>query len=166
MGLFSFIKGVGKKIFGNEEAERREATEAAAEARAAAAAAGAIKARKLAGYLEDLGLSIEDLEIRVNGESVSISGKAGSQEIKEKAISAMGNVEGVGQVEDNIMVESKEPEARYYTVQGGDSLSKIAKAHYGDFNKYHQIFEANKPMLSDPDKIYPGQVLRIPNLDA
>ena len=164
MGLFSFIKGVGKKLFGNEEEERREAAEAAAEAKAAAAAAAAVKARKLAGYLDELEIEIEDLEIRVNGDAVSISGKAGSQEIKEKAILAMGNVEGVGEVEDNIMVEVDEPQAVYYTVQSGDSLSKIAKAHYGDFNKYHEIFEANKPMLSDPDKIYPGQVLRIPNL--
>ena len=46
--------------------------------------------------------------------------------------------------------------------QTGDTLSKIAKEMYGDANKYPVIFEANKPMLKDPDKIYPGQVLRIP----
>ena len=62
------------------------------------------------------------------------------------------------------MVEPK-PEATLYTVVRGDSLSKIAKAHYGDAMKYPVIFEANRPMLSDPDKIYPGQVLRIPPLD-
>ena len=50
----------------------------------------------------------------------------------------------------------------FYTVQKGDTLSKIAKDQYGNANKYQQIFEANKPMLKDPDKIYPGQVLRIP----
>ena len=49
-----------------------------------------------------------------------------------------------------------------YTVAKGDTLSKIAKEFYGEANKYHQIFEANKPMLKDPDKIYPGQMLRIP----
>jgi len=53
-----------------------------------------------------------------------------------------------------------------YTVKSGDSLSKIAKAHYGDAMKYPVIFEANKPQLTDPDKIYPGQVLRIPPLEA
>ncbi len=58
--------------------------------------------------------------------------------------------------------EKKEPEAKYYTVVKGDTLSKIAKASYGDAMKYPVIFEANKPMLKDPDKIYPGQVLRIP----
>jgi nucleoid-associated protein YgaU len=51
-----------------------------------------------------------------------------------------------------------------YTVKSGDTLSAIAKEQYGDAMKYPQIFEANKPMLENPDKIYPGQVLRIPPL--
>jgi nucleoid-associated protein YgaU len=53
-------------------------------------------------------------------------------------------------------------ESKYYTVVKGDNLSKIAKEFYGNPNKYPQIFEANKPMLTHPDKIYPGQLLRIP----
>ncbi len=53
-------------------------------------------------------------------------------------------------------------QSRMYTVKSGDTLSKISKEMYGEANKYDQIFEANKPMLKDPDKIYPGQVLRIP----
>ena len=61
-------------------------------------------------------------------------------------------------------VDKSEPEAKYYTVVSGDNLSKISKSQYGDPNKYMKIFEANKPMLKDPDKIYPGQVLRIPPL--
>ena len=56
------------------------------------------------------------------------------------------------------------PEAVYYTVVSGDTLSKISKVNYGDANKYMVIFEANEPMLTHPDKIYPGQVLRIPPL--
>jgi nucleoid-associated protein YgaU len=70
----------------------------------------------------------------------------------------------VAQVNDLTTVEAPEPEATFYTVKSGDSLSAIAKAHYGDAMKYPEIFEANKPMLKDPDKIYPGQVLRIPPL--
>ncbi len=54
------------------------------------------------------------------------------------------------------------PESAYREVKSGDTLSKIAKEAYGDANAYMQIFEANKPMLSNPDKIYPGQMLRIP----
>ncbi|MCB1610239.1 MAG: LysM peptidoglycan-binding domain-containing protein [Xanthomonadales bacterium] len=54
--------------------------------------------------------------------------------------------------------------SRTHTVQKGDTLSKIAKEVYGNAGKYPIIFEANQPMLSHPDKIYPGQVLRIPAL--
>ena len=68
----------------------------------------------------------------------------------------------VGEVDDQMEVENKEPEAQFHTVEKGDSLSKIAKKYYGNAMKYPVIFEANKPMLTDPDKIYPGQVLRIP----
>ena len=83
---------------------------------------------------------------------------------REKIVLILGNTAGIGGVDDQLTVEAPEPEATYYTVVSGDSLSKIAKAHYGDAMKYPVIFEANKPMLTDPDKIYPGQVLRIPPL--
>ena len=73
-----------------------------------------------------------------------------------------GNVDGVEKVEDNLSVEQSEPESKYYTVVKGDTLSKIAKQYYGDPNTYPAIFEANRPMLSHPDKSYPGQMLRIP----
>jgi len=49
-----------------------------------------------------------------------------------------------------------------YTVQKGDSLSKIAKQHYGDANAWQRIFQANRDVLDDPDKIFPGQTLRLP----
>ena len=63
-------------------------------------------------------------------------------------------------------MEVAAPKATFYTVQSGDTLSKIAKEHYGDAMKYPVIFEANKPMLEHPDKIYPGQQLRIPPLEG
>jgi nucleoid-associated protein YgaU len=52
--------------------------------------------------------------------------------------------------------------ARTYTVKSGDTLSAIAKQHLGDANAYMKIYEANRDQLSDPDKIKPGQVLKIP----
>lgn len=55
-----------------------------------------------------------------------------------------------------------QPAAKTYTVQAGDTLSKIAKQHLGNANDYMQIFELNKDQLSDPDKIKPGQVLKLP----
>jgi nucleoid-associated protein YgaU len=74
----------------------------------------------------------------------------------------VGNTKGVARVDDQMTVEAPAPEAALYTVKSGDGLSKIAKVHYGDASKYPVIFEANKPMLKDPNKIYPRQVLRIP----
>ncbi len=87
-----------------------------------------------------------------------------SQGDKEKIVLAVGNTAGIGRVDDQFEIENPEPEATFYTVQSGDSLSKIAKQQYGNAMKYPAIFEANEPMLTDPDKIYPGQVLRIPPL--
>ena len=63
------------------------------------------------------------------------------------------------------VVAPPEPEKQFYTVKKGDYLSKIAKEVYGNANKYNIIFEANKPMLKDPNLIYPGQVLVIPPLE-
>lgn len=89
-------------------------------------------------------------------------GVAPDQATMEKIVLCCGNVAGVGQVNNMMSVDLSAPEATWYTVVSGDTLSKISKANYGDPNKYMVIFEANKPMLTHPDKIYPGQVLRIP----
>ena len=96
----------------------------------------------------------------------TVSGLAKDQATREKIILVVGNSAGIAQVDDKMDVENKEPEAVFHTVERGDTLSKISKEHYGDPNQYPLIFEANKPMLDDPDKIYPGQVLRIPPMDS
>ena len=108
--------------------------------------------------VSDLGLDASGLNITVEGDQVKVTGDAVSQEMKEKVILAVGNVEGVAAVEDE--VTGGDPV--FHTVVSGDNLSKIAKKYLGSANAYPKIFEANKPMLSHPDKIYPGQVLRIP----
>lgn len=120
------------------------------------------KAEDLKASVEKLKLPVDGLDVKVEGDKVIVSGKAPSQEVKEKVILAVGNVAGVGKVEDHIETPGGD-QARFYTVQKGDTLSAIAKREYGDPNKYNAIFEANRPMLTHPDKIYPGQVLRIPN---
>lgn len=106
------------------------------------------------------------VEAEQQGDRVVLKGTAKTQADAERMIIAAGNNAGVAEVESHIEVEEKAPEATFYEVVSGDSLSKIAKAQYGDAMKYPVIFEANKPMLSDPDKIYPGQVLRIPPLEG
>ena len=108
---------------------------------------------------------VEKLEVEEVGEKVILKGTAKSQEEAEKAIIAAGNTPGIAEVESQLEIEAEAPQSTFYTVVSGDTLSKIAKEHYGDAMKYPAIFEANKPMLSDPDKIYPGQTLRIPPLD-
>ena len=107
--------------------------------------------------------TINNLSVNYNGDTdtVEISGSAPTQADREKAILAAGNVQNVSSVNDSITVDSPEPESRMYTVKSGDSLSKIAQEMYGN-GDYMKIFEANKPLLSDPNKIYPGQMLRIP----
>ncbi len=110
-------------------------------------------------------LEINDLNAQIEGEKVILSGKANSIEEAEKAILAAGNIEGISQVESRLDITTDAPQSQFHTVESGDTLSAIAKKFYGDANKYIRIFEANKPMLSDPDKIYPGQKLRIPSED-
>lgn len=151
MGLFSFLKGAGQKLFGKAEV-------------APAAEKEPLKAQALVDHVQSLGLPFVSLNIKTQEDTVFLSGEVNAQADSEKIALAVGNVEGVAVVDNNMTVAVPEPESRTYTVKAGDSLSKISKEMYGDMMKYEIIFEANKPMLSDMDLIYPGQVLRIPNL--
>ena len=160
MGLFSFLKNAGSKIF------KRKAQPAGPNVKEPTLAELNIeKADQLRTTINDLGLPIEGLYITVNDDAVILEGDVESQADKEKIILTVGNVEGIATVDDRLKVKIPEPEATFYEVKSGDSLSKIAKAHYKDPMKYPVIFEANKPMLKDPNLIYPGQMLRIPKLN-
>ena len=166
MSLISFIKEAGEKLFGKGEAK---AAQEAAEREASAAnlqrlnnAAG----DAIATYITAMNLKVDGLEVDFDGATgtVTVSGVAADQATKEKVVLCCGNVEKVAAVNDMMTVAQPADESKYYTVVKGDNLSKIAKQFYGDPNKYPKIFEANKPMLTHPDKIYPGQLLRIPAL--
>jgi len=157
MGLFSFIKNAGAKVFGIGKTKKEEAVEVAV--------VESEKASKLVDAVETLELEVVDVNIELNGDTATIWGEAANQAAKEKVILVVGNTKGVASVDDRMTVAIAAPEAQFHTVVSGDSLSKIAKKFYGNAMKYPVIFEANKPMLSHPDKIYPGQVLRIPSLD-
>ncbi|MCB0517147.1 MAG: peptidoglycan-binding protein LysM [Chitinophagales bacterium] len=163
MGLFSFIKEAGAKIFGTKKAAPAPTPEVKAPT-LTQEEINSHKADELIDVINDLNIPVESLYVAVDDDAVTIAGKTQSQSDREKVILAVGNTYGVATVDDKLEVDVPEPEAQFYTVQKGDSLSKIAKSVYGDAMKYPEIFEANKPMLSHPDKIYPGQVLRIPNL--
>lgn len=116
---------------------------------------------KLEKEVKDLGLDNEglDIEIGENGK-IRLKGKAKSQEMKERILVAIGNVDGVAEVEDEAEADG-EP-SQFHQVVKGDTLWAISKKYYGKGSRYPEIFEANRPMLSHPDKIYVGQVLRIP----
>ena len=122
------------------------------------------KVLSLENIVQNLNIPINGLAIQLDGDTVTVNGSVATQAEKEKIVLALGNVNGIAAVDDQLTAENAEPESSFYEVKSGDSLSKIAKAYYGDPMKYTVIFEANKPMLKDPDKIYPGQQLRIPKM--
>ncbi|MDU9003725.1 peptidoglycan-binding protein LysM [Sedimentitalea todarodis] len=137
MGLWSFVKDSGKSLFGGDDAPDAEV---------------------LKNEVTDLGLDTSGLDISVEGDAVKVVGEGVDQETREKIVLAVGNVSGVASVQD----DGDGSDTVFHTVERGDTLSAIAKKTLGSANRYTEIFEANKPMLSHPDKIYPGQVLRIP----
>jgi nucleoid-associated protein YgaU len=162
MSLISFIKEAGEKLFGKSaKAAEAPAADPAAKANADREAATAIE-----NHLAKFNFSVTALTVTYDTatNTAKVFGIAKDQATREKVILAVGNVEGVAAVDNMMTVEvaQPEPEAQFYTVVKGDTLSKIAKQFYGDANAYMAIFEANKPMLTHPDKIYPGQNLRIP----
>jgi nucleoid-associated protein YgaU len=184
MGLFSFLRDVGAKLSGHGGAYSAPTPEA------------------LGNELKRLGLPADNIQMTVEGDTIHLSGRVPDAETREKVVLAVGNVEGVGKVDDTGLqggertgslagaidamshlpagaagtgaaagavhagapqpVEQGPGGSVFYTVQKGDTLSVIAKRHYGEANTYMRIFEANRPMLEHPDRIYPGQVLRIP----
>jgi nucleoid-associated protein YgaU len=168
MGFFDFLSDAGSRVFGKDDPEPEVTL-------------------PIIKHIENSGVDISHLKTKFQTGVVTLSGYVPNQEQKEKAVLTAGNIEGVSRVQDNLILgappadaaEAEKAEAqaaeaeadkageegwesRTYTVKSGDTLGKIAKEFYGNAMQYPKIFEANKPMLKDPDKIYPGQVLRIP----
>lgn len=168
MGFFDFLADTGSRVFGKGDS-KPEITQPVIQ------------------HIQNSGVDISDMKTDFNNGVVTLSGYVPNQEQKEKAVLTAGNIAGVSRVQDNLILgqkpadvaaaeqaeakaaeaEADKPgeatwESKTYTVQSGDTLGKIAKQFYGSASKYPKIFEANQPMLKDPDKIYPGQVLRIP----
>ena len=141
MGLLSFAKNIGKKIFSSPNE-----------------ASAAIKA-----HVEEDNPGINNLEVLVDDGVVTLSGEAESAEALEKSVLIAGNVKGVSEVKfDNVAAPAAVEEIEYYEIVSGDTLSAIAKKFYGNGSKYPRIFEANREVIKDPNKIYVGQKIRIP----
>jgi nucleoid-associated protein YgaU len=159
MGILDFVREAGEALLGSQ-AQAAEAPAPGPDADAANRnAADAIEA-----YIKTQNLDATGLTVTFDGASrtVTVFGVAQDQATKEKILLCCGNVKGVEKVDDKMSVSTASTEATFHTVEKGDTLSAISKKVYGDANRYNVIFEANKPMLSSPDRIYPGQVLRIP----
>lgn len=181
MGFWDFVKDAGKSVFGPAEAAEPK-VEPKAEAKAGTAPApqqtapqaqpapahDAETQRKLDALNAEvaaLGLDSGDVRLHLSGDTVTVVSKGADRATMEKLILAVGNIKGIARVEADLPDDPAAPKAAepvFHEVKKGETLSAIAKQHLGDSNKYRAIFEANKPMLSDPDKIYPGQMLRIP----
>jgi nucleoid-associated protein YgaU len=145
MGLFKFIKDAGAKLFGS----------------GAQAATNESLTKEVQGHGFDAG----KLNIDVQGDRVKLSGQAMTQEEAEKIILSVGNTVGVAEVDtSDLKVQAPGTESTMYTVKKGDTLWKIAEAHYGKGAKYTEIVKANTPPVKNPDLIQPGWVLRIPAL--
>ena len=170
MSLISFIKDAGEKLFKTTGGSAAPVTPGASSSSSASAQSNVADLNAKAGdaiqaYVEQQKLGIENLDVKYDAatEKVTITGRAPSQEAAEKAVLCCGNVANVASVDNQLQVPQGEV-AQFHDVVKGDTLSAISKKYYGDPNKYNAIFEANRPMLSNPDKIYPGQKLRIPKL--
>lgn len=144
MGLLGFMKDVGANLF-NKGKKETEAIE-----------------ELLKTQLAD---RITNLQVEFKDTVVTLSGQCDTKATKEKAVLLAGNVKGVASVNDEQLIAPEDQEeTEFYTIKSGDSLSKIAKAYYGNAMKYPVIFEANREVIKDADLIYPGQVIRIPKL--
>ena len=187
MGLWDFVKDAGKSVFGEAHAAA-PGQETPAKPTAAQGGPQAVpqvaqpkspppsatsgedaetkrKVEALNAEVAALGLDSSDVHLHLKGDTVKIVSKGADRSTMEKLVLAVGNVKGIAQVDADLPADGGASEAAepvFHDVESGDNLSRIAKKYLGDANRYREIFEANKPMLSDPDKIYPGQKLRIP----
>lgn len=158
MGIFRFVREAGSKVGLGESPSAAEA-EAAQDEQLAELREG----NKLLRLILEMDLGVEKPKVKYDDGVATVFGTAPTQKIREATILMIGNCAGVEAVDDRMEVVESAPEAVFYTVKSGDTLGAIAKEHLGAANRYPEIFEANRPMLTDPNLIYPGQVLRIPN---
>ena len=155
MGLFDFVKNAGDKIFGSDD-KNEDVTTVSPER------INELRQERITKMIKEAGLDIEELSVVADDSLVTLKGNVKVQSDSEKATLIAGNQFGISKVDNQLKIDTNEAEATFYTVKSGDTLSAIAKDQYGSANKYMAIFKANEPMLTDPNKIYPGQVLRIP----
>ncbi len=161
--LFGFVKDIGRRVFNTDEDA----------------------AEKIKEFINANNPGVKNLEVSYDDGIVKLSGECTSGEAHEKTVLMAGNCKGV---KDVYAAELTYPapqaatksapatgggpaeapdapgptDAEFYVIQAGDTLSKLAKKHYGNAMQYMKIFEANREVIQDPDKIFVGQKIRIP----
>jgi nucleoid-associated protein YgaU len=145
MGLFDFAANIGKKLFSKKEDASKAVTD----------------------HIAEDNPGVDNVQVTVDENGVaSISGTAASAEALEKAVLMAGNVEGIAEVKvDGVNIANGEQLAgddEFYVIQKGDTLWAIATKAYGNGAKYTAIVAANKEVIKDENKIFPGQKIRIP----
>lgn len=144
MGLFDFAADIGKKVFGIGDADAAE---------------------QIKENIEANNPGVSDLSVELDDEVCTLNGTCDSVEAKEKVVLMTGNMKGVASVNAEGLSAPEpevEPEVEYYTIEKGDTLWGIAAKFLGNGSKYPEIFEANREVIEDPDKIFVGQKIRIP----
>ena len=145
MGLLDFARDVGRQLFDTD----KEAAD------------------NIKQHLEIKMTGIKNIEVQFDDGVATVCGDCDNEKIREQAILIAGNVKGVKKVvADDLRAPEPPPEAvskdEFYEIVSGDTLGAIAKKFYGKASAYTRIFEANREIISDPNKIYPGQKIRIP----
>ncbi len=141
MGLFDFASDIGKKLFGKDDDPAEE----------------------IKKHIEEDNPGIEDLKVDFDDGVVTISGSTDDPAALEKTILMAGNAKGVKEVRiDGMQAPPLVETTEYYEIASGDTLWAIASKYYGQGAKYTLLFEANREVIKDPDKIFPGQKIRIP----
>jgi nucleoid-associated protein YgaU len=149
MGIFDFFKDAGD-TGGEDEAFQELA-----------------KGNAIIKKMQRLGLPVDGIQVGFDDGTATITGEVRDQATRERLVLAAGNTPGVAHVDDRLRVTGAGAgsggfAAPTYTVQKGDTLSEIAQERLGDASRWQEIYDANRPLLDDPDRIYPGQVLRMP----
>jgi LysM repeat protein len=146
MGLFDFAKDIGRQLFDTD-----------------AEAADNIKQ-----HLEVSLSGVKNVEVEFDDGVATVCGDCVNEATRDSAVLLVGDVKGVEKVvADDLTFPEPKPEevkekVEYYEIVSGDTLGGIAKRFYGSASKYTRIAAANKELIPDPNKIYPGQKIKIP----
>lgn len=162
MGIFDFVTDAGGKLGGAVFEMLKEDEDITKPVTISAERMNELREKSITDSISELDTEVQNLSVTVSGATATVGGKVATQTCCEKVVLTAGNQHGISQVDSQLQVDRPEPEAKFYTVQSGDTLGKIAQKFYGSAGSYTKIFEANQPMLTDPNKIYVGQALRIP----